>query len=97
MPKQFGGVADEDDEGMPAQSSDRNAFLADLTASDFELLRPHLAAINLGTSERLHHGGAAIDQSVFPHSGVVAVMIPLRNGGGGGARPQQALRSFESV
>jgi len=70
---------------MLTQPSDRNAFLAGLSAADYELLRPHLTSFALIAGERLHEVGAGVDQVVFPHSGLVAMTMPLRNGGGGGA------------
>ena len=68
---------------MPAQPTDRNAFLAELSAADYELLRPHLMTFALNAGERLHEVGMGIDQVVFPHSGLVTMTMPLRNGGGG--------------
>jgi CRP-like cAMP-binding protein len=70
---------------MSIQQSDRNAFLAELPASEYELFRPHLTSFNLAAGERLQDLGAPIEQVVFPHGGLVALTMPLRNGGGGGA------------
>jgi CRP-like cAMP-binding protein len=67
------------------QPSERNAFLADLASTDFELFRPHLTSFNLSPGEHLHSLGRLIEQVVFPHSGVVAMTLPLQDGGGGGA------------
>ena len=67
------------------QPSDRNAFLAELPAADIELFRPHLTSFNLSAGEHLHRLGRLIDQVVFPHSGLVALTLPLQDGGGGGA------------
>ena len=70
---------------MSAQPSDRNAFLAELSAADYELFRPHLTSFVLNVGDRLQDLGAAVEQVVFPHSGLVAMTMPLRSGGGGGA------------
>jgi CRP-like cAMP-binding protein len=70
---------------MSAQSSDRNAFLAELSPADYELFRPHLTGFTLTAGERLQHLDAAVEQVVFPHGGLVALTMPLRTGGGGGA------------
>ena len=70
---------------MSAQPTDRNAFLAELTAADYELFRPHLTSFNLNVGERLQDLGAVVEQVVFPHGGLVAMTMPLRNGGSGGA------------
>src|ERR1700741_2914145 len=70
---------------MLTQSSDRNAFLAELSAADYELFRPHLTSFNLAAGERLQDIGTMIEQVVFPHSGLVAMTMPLRDGGGAGA------------
>jgi len=70
---------------MSAQLSDRNAFLAELSPADYELFRPHLTSCTLTIGERLQDLGAVVDQVVFPHGGLVALTMPLRSGGGGGA------------
>ena len=68
-----------------AQPTDRNAFLAELTPADYELLRAHLTSFTLSSGDRLHDVGAGVEQVIFPHSGLMALTMPLRNGGGGGA------------
>ena len=70
---------------MSVQLSDRNAFLAELSAADYELFRPHLTSFTLSVGERLQDLGAPVEQVVFPHGGLVALTMPLRSGGGGGA------------
>ena len=70
---------------MTTQPSDRNAFLAELSAADYELFRPHLTSFTLNVGERLHDLGVPVEQVVFPHGGLVALTMPLRSGGGGGA------------
>src|SRR5215472_11112816 len=70
---------------MSAPPTDRNAFLAELSAADYELFRPHLTSFNLSVGERLQDLGAQVEQVVFPHGGLVALTMPLRSGGSGGA------------
>jgi|ERR1051326_1719576 CRP-like cAMP-binding protein len=70
---------------MSAQPSDRNAFLAELSAADYELFRPHLTSFVLNIGDRLQDLGAPVEHVVFPHNGLVAMTMPLRSGGGGGA------------
>jgi len=70
---------------MSAQPTDRNAFLAELSAADYELFRPHLMSFTLSVGERLQDVGSLVEQVVFPHGGLAALTMPLRNGGGGGA------------
>src|ERR1043166_288011 len=70
---------------MSAQPTDRSAFLAELAPADYELFRPHLTSFNLNVGDRLQDLGAVVEQVVFPHSGLVAMTMPSRSGGGGGA------------
>jgi CRP-like cAMP-binding protein len=70
---------------MIAQPVDRNAFLADLSSAEYELFRPHLTSFTLNVGDRLQDLGATVEQVVFPHGGLVALTMPLRTGGGGGA------------
>jgi CRP-like cAMP-binding protein len=70
---------------MSVQQSDRNTFLAELSAADYELFRPHLTSFTLSIGERLQDIGTVVEQVVFPHGGLVAMTMPLRSGGGGGA------------
>jgi CRP-like cAMP-binding protein len=70
---------------MSAQPTDRNVFLAELAPADYELFRPHLTSFVLNVGDRLQDLGAVVEQVVFPHGGLVAMTMPLRNGGGGGA------------
>jgi len=64
---------------------DRNAFLAELSATEYELFRPHLTGFSLTAGDRLNELGVTIEQVVLPHSGLVALTMPLLNGGSGGA------------
>jgi CRP-like cAMP-binding protein len=65
---------------MPAQPHDRNAFLSELSSSEFGLLRSHLTSFDLRVGDRLHDIGSRVSEVVFPHSGLVAMMMSLRDG-----------------
>jgi CRP-like cAMP-binding protein len=67
------------------EPSERNAFFAELSAAEFELFRSHLTSFDLKAGDRLQAFGAAVDQVVFPSSGLVAMTMPSHDGGGGGA------------
>lgn len=69
---------------MLAQSQTGNVFLAELPAPDFALLRPHLVPSELRINACLHNLGHRIENVVFPHSGLVTLTIPLRDGAGAG-------------
>ena len=69
---------------MTIHALDRNAFLAALAASEFALLRNHLMPLQLRVSEGLHYAGDAIDDVIFPHSGLVAMSVPLPGDAGAG-------------
>ncbi len=69
---------------MSIPPSERNAFLAELPAAEFQLLRPHLAPIELRAGDCLHCVGDRGTDVVFPHSGLVAMAVPLHDGSGAG-------------
>jgi CRP-like cAMP-binding protein len=64
--------------------SHENAFLAGLPASEFALLRSHLAPLELHVGDTLHFCGERIDSVIFPISGVVAMAVPLQTVTGAG-------------
>jgi CRP-like cAMP-binding protein len=70
---------------MSTQPPVKNAFLASLSAAEFDLFRSHLVNVNLAAGERLQEVATRVGQVVFPHSGLVALTLPLRNGAGAGA------------
>ncbi|HXW25589.1 MAG TPA: Crp/Fnr family transcriptional regulator [Xanthobacteraceae bacterium] len=70
---------------MTERPPDMNAFLAGLSPADFELFRSHLASFTLSAGDRLHEVGARADEVVFPHTGLVALTIPMATGAGAGA------------
>ena len=69
---------------MASQPYDRNSFLSQLSMSEFALLRSHLTSFDLHVGDRLHEVGSRVDEVVFPHSGLVAMTMSLRDGTGAG-------------
>ena len=69
---------------MAVQPYDRNCFLSTLSASEFALLQSHLTSFDLRVGDRLHELGTSVDHVVFPHSGLVAMTMSLRDGSGAG-------------
>jgi CRP-like cAMP-binding protein len=67
---------------MRAQPSERNAFLARLSASELALLRPHLASLELRVNDYVHYLGDRIEEVIFPRSGLISLSIPVRDGPG---------------
>ena len=62
------------------QQSDRNAFLAELSAPDDALFHSHLTSFDLKPGARLQGFAEAIDQVVFPTSGLIAMTMPPHGG-----------------
>lgn len=69
---------------MAVQAHDRNSFLSELSPSELALLRSHLTSFDLRVGDRLHEMGTKVDHVVFPHSGLVAMTMSLRDGTGAG-------------
>jgi CRP-like cAMP-binding protein len=57
-----------------------NRLLAALPAQDFELLRPHLQTVNLVREAVLVAAGDRLAQAIFPHSGVISLVVSLSAG-----------------
>jgi CRP-like cAMP-binding protein len=70
---------------MAIRPNDRNSFLSALSTSEFALLKPHLTNFDLRVGDRLHEVGSRVDHVIFPHSGLVAMTMSLRDGIGAGA------------
>jgi CRP-like cAMP-binding protein len=70
---------------MFSQSGERNAFLSGLSAAESAIFRSHLTPAQIRVGERLHSQGDRISDVVFPHSGLVAMTMPLRRDVGAGA------------
>jgi CRP-like cAMP-binding protein len=69
---------------MAVQPYDKNSFLSALSPSEFGLLQSHLTSFDLRVGDRLHELGTNVDHVVFPHSGLVAMTMSLRDGSGAG-------------
>jgi CRP-like cAMP-binding protein len=69
---------------MAMHSYDRNSFLSGLSVSEFALLGSHLTSFDLRVGDRLQEDGSRIEHVIFPHSGLVAMTISLRDGTGAG-------------
>jgi CRP-like cAMP-binding protein len=69
---------------MSFPATGRNAFLADLGAADFALVRPHLSRKELRAGENLSYCGDSIEEVVFPHSGLAIMTAPLHDEAGAG-------------
>src|SRR5262245_21561726 len=57
-----------------------NRFLAALTREDYSRLAPHLRMVPLERGAVLHEAGGPIEHVYFPHSGMVSVVVVMRNG-----------------
>ena len=57
-----------------------NLLLAALPHKDFRLLVPHLAVVELPQGAVLHEAGTEVDQVYFPVSGMVSLVVVLRDG-----------------
>lgn len=65
---------------MHAAPLSPNRLLAGLPAADFALLRPHLQTINLVQEAVLVAAGGRLTQAIFPHSGVISLVVSLSAG-----------------
>ena len=66
---------------MDASPRSPNRLLAALPAADFERLRPHLQIIELVQDAVLVGAGDRLTQVLFPHSGVISLVVSLAGGG----------------
>src|SRR5262245_26376011 len=57
-----------------------NRFLAALRAEDFALVAPHLRSVSLEHGAALHEAGDDIGHVYFPQSGMVSLVVVMRNG-----------------
>ncbi len=67
---------------MLGQASEKNAFLSELSAAEYGALRSHLAPLELRVGQCLHYQGDGVEDVVFPHSGLVATTMSLRDNPG---------------
>jgi CRP-like cAMP-binding protein len=65
---------------MTASSKPLNQVLQALDATDFDLLRPHLATIEMVRETVLGEAGAALRHVYFPHDGSVSIIVGLSEG-----------------
>jgi CRP-like cAMP-binding protein len=57
-----------------------NKLLAALPRNDFQLLLGHLALVQFPQGEVLYEAGAEVDQVYFPVSGMVSLVVVMRDG-----------------
>jgi CRP-like cAMP-binding protein len=57
-----------------------NGFLASLSASDFELMRPHLRTVDLAADSVLVEVDEALKRAYMPHKGVISLVVKLTRG-----------------
>ena len=60
----------------------RNKLLTSLAVDDFNLIRPYLRTVELPQEDTLLRTGDVIKQVLFPHDGVVSLVLPLSKGEG---------------
>lgn len=70
---------------MLERANEKNAFLSELSAAEYAALRSHLAPFELRVGQCLHYLGDAAEEVIFPHSGLVAMSMPLRDNPGAAA------------
>jgi len=64
---------------MFGPANGKNAFLSELLPAEYAVLRSNLAPLALRVGQCLHYRGDAVREVVFPHSGLVAMSMPLRD------------------
>lgn len=62
---------------MFGQSRESNAFLSELSPAEAATFRSHVVPFELRVGTRLHSRGDRVDDVIFPHSGLVAMTMPL--------------------
>ncbi|WBL79266.1 Crp/Fnr family transcriptional regulator [Bradyrhizobium xenonodulans] len=65
---------------MTASGHPHNQLLQMLEAADFDLLRPHLATVEMVRESVLAEAGAALRYVYFPHGGSVSITVGLSEG-----------------
>lgn len=65
---------------MTASGRPPNQLLQMLDAADFDLLRPHLATVEMVRESVLAEAGAALRHVYFPHGGSVSITVGLSEG-----------------
>jgi CRP-like cAMP-binding protein len=67
------------------RAHDKNWFLSELSPAELAALRLHLTTFEMRAGDCLHYFGERIDDVVFPHAGLVALTMPLRETSGASA------------
>ena len=57
-----------------------NGFLSSLSASDFELISPHLRTVDLIQDKVLVEAGEGLKYAYLPHKGVISIIVKLTKG-----------------
>lgn len=57
-----------------------NGFLSSLSASDFELIRPHLRTVDLAQDTALIEVDETLKRAYLPHRGVISLVVKLSRG-----------------
>ena len=65
---------------MIASGRPSNRLLQMLDAADLDLLRPHLATVEMVRKSVLSEAGAALKYVYFPHGGFVSITVGLSEG-----------------
>ncbi|MBW7974835.1 Crp/Fnr family transcriptional regulator [Bradyrhizobium sp. BR 10289] len=65
---------------MTASGHPSNQLLQTLDAADLDLLRPHLATVEIVRESVLGEAGAALRHVYFPHGGAVSITVGLSEG-----------------
>ena len=59
-----------------------NKLLAALPRRDYQLLLPHLTTVQLAVGDVLYEAGVEVDQVYFPLSGMISMIVMMRDGKG---------------
>ena len=70
-----------------------NGFLSSLSASDFDLIRPHLRTVDLAADSVLTETDEMLTRTYMPHKGVISLVVKLARG----ERVQVAMVGRDSI
>ena len=85
QPPEHSGTPSPAEAFIPPHLTDRNEFLSSLSTEAYDLFRPHLTGIGLKAGERIQIFGGLVERVIFPHSGAIALTLPMHGGRSGGA------------
>ena len=74
------GFAARQEAALDSAPRSPNGFLSSLGADDFELIRPHLRAANLGQDMVLVEVDETLKRAYFPHRGLISLVVKLARG-----------------